>query len=191
MRLSESFLFSLGVGKESETKSIFRRVENGHMTSRAHYTTSTITSQMSLPAANASSSTSSLDVIRPLSRDPISKKLKRQRETYSLQVRAFLDAADEVDIDQDVATDILEGFEGDINDDEGNEVDVEADGELSTNTAIYSEDDDDNDNGWKVGDDDEDPESDAQEEEGGLTVNLWHINAGAPLASRKHAQPHQ
>jgi hypothetical protein len=49
---------------------------------------------------------------------------KRWRETYALQVQAFLDASDEVDMDEEIAEDILEGFDGYLDDNEEGDVDI-------------------------------------------------------------------
>lgn len=55
--------------------------------------------------------------------DPLPKS-KRWRETHALQVQAFLDASDEVDIDEETAEDILQGFDGYLAESEGEDVDI-------------------------------------------------------------------
>lgn len=120
----------------------------------------------------ASSSTPALDETKPLSGHSRPVKSKRQREVHALQVRAFLDAADEVDIDQEIAVDILEGFDGDAGGaDFDDEVDVEADEESSTGTALVNTpENDDDDEDWEGADDDDSSEADMLEEKGEVSV---------------------
>jgi NAD-dependent histone deacetylase SIR2 len=90
---------------------------------------------------------------------------------YALQVQAFLDAADEVDIDQEIAADILQGFDGDLHGGEfDDDLDIEAD---NTRTAINAQEDDEEDKDWEGGDDDDDSDLDAFEEEGEIVVILF------------------
>jgi NAD-dependent histone deacetylase SIR2 len=109
---------------------------------------------------------------QPPSKDPSFTKSKPQRDVYALQVQAFLDAADEVDIDQEIATDILQGFDGDL---QGNEIEIEADGKANADYAInvHKSDEEDSDLG-DAGDDDS-SELDAYEEEGEISEISFHI----------------
>jgi len=113
-----------------------------------------------------------------------SQKSKRQREVYTLQVQAFLDAADEVDIDQDIAADILQGFDGDLNNGIYDEVDVEANRESSTGAAINMLDDEE-DRDWGDGDD-EGSELDALGEEGAVDITLMACYRCGRVVSAKH-----
>ncbi|KAF7983747.1 hypothetical protein HWV62_19721 [Athelia sp. TMB] len=54
------------------------------------------------------------------------KPSKYRREAYALQVQAFINAADEVDIDEEIIDDILDGFDGPIRGLDGDDVDVES-----------------------------------------------------------------
>jgi hypothetical protein len=111
--------------------------------------------------STASSSAPTPDITRPSSRDSSSPKSERQREVYALQVQAFLDAADEVDIDEETAMDILQGFDGDLHIGEDDEVNVEVDGEPNTSTEINELDEN-----WESEDDGASSEHDMHEEEG-------------------------
>jgi hypothetical protein len=105
-------------------------------------------------------------------------------------VQAFLDAADEVDIDQDIATDILQGFDGDLNNGEDGEVDVEADGEMSAVADIYVQDSDDDkeDRDWEGGDDEGSSELDAFQEEGeGVLILVAYEWVCTPRICEAHA----
>lgn len=51
-------------------------------------------------------------------------KSRYRRDTYALQVQAFLNAADEVDVDEETIEDILDGYEGKIDLLEEEDVDV-------------------------------------------------------------------
>jgi NAD-dependent histone deacetylase SIR2 len=82
-------------------------------------------------------------------------------------VQAFLDAADEVDIDEETAMDILQGFDGDLHIGEDDEVNVEVDGEPNTSTEINELDEN-----WESEDDGASSEHDMHEEEGKNIVVL-------------------
>ena len=110
--------------------------------------------------STALSSEPTHDITQPSSRDPASPKSKRQREVYALQVQAFLDAADEVDINEEIAMDILQGFDGSLHIGEDDREYVEADGEPNTSTEINEQDE-----SWESGGDDT-SEHDMYEEEG-------------------------
>lgn len=56
------------------------------------------------------------------------EKSRYRREAYASQVQAFINAADEVDIDEETINDILDGFDGEIDamEEGGSDVDVES-----------------------------------------------------------------
>ncbi|KZP30481.1 DHS-like NAD/FAD-binding domain-containing protein [Athelia psychrophila] len=56
------------------------------------------------------------------------EKSRYRREAYASQVQAFINAADEVDIDEETIDDILDGFDGEIDamEEGGSDVDVES-----------------------------------------------------------------
>jgi hypothetical protein len=92
---------------------------------------------------------------------------------YALQVQAFLDAADEVDIDEDITADILRDFDGNLHNDEDGEVNVDVDGEPNVGIAMGGQDGEDKD--WESEDDDASSELDVLEEEGeGVVVLVAH-----------------
>jgi hypothetical protein len=77
-------------------------------------------------------------------------------------VQGFLDASDEVDIDQEIVDDILDGFDGYLNDCEEEDVDVDGGKE----TLMPDEQDDGGNSDWKGSDDDGESGLDVPEDEG-------------------------
>ena len=63
----------------------------------------------------------------------IPPKSTRPCQAHVLQVQAFVNAADEVDIDDEIAKDLLDGLEGDINLGDEIEVDIEDDQDSGLN----------------------------------------------------------
>ena len=55
----------------------------------------------------------------------------RRRRAHILQVQAFLNASDEVDIDEDIEKDLLDGLESDLDLGDEIEVDIEDDDQVS------------------------------------------------------------
>ena len=69
--------------------------------------------------------------------DGASKRSSRRRQAHVLQVQAFLNAADEVDIDEEVENDLLDGLEGDLNLSNEIEVDIEDDNQVLGPGSIF------------------------------------------------------
>lgn len=70
---------------------------------------------------------------------------RRPSSIYALQVQAFLDAAEAVDVDADVVEDLLEGFVGDIHSDSNDDTDV-----VDVGPAYYGgENEDENASEWE------------------------------------------
>lgn len=98
-------------------------------------------------------------------------KSKRSRETHALQVQAFLDASDEVDIDEEIAEDILQGFDGYLDDGEGEDVDIGNYRETNNNLDGDIHHDESGDQNGS--DDDRDPRLDALGYEGMSSISKF------------------
>lgn len=99
-------------------------------------------------------------------------KSNRRHAVHALQVQAFLDAADEVDIDQEIVDDILQGFNGKLNIGEDGDVDIESNVNPSPEDATIPEDGA-NEDDWEGADDDSQTELEelTREEEGKIPGN--------------------
>lgn len=114
------------------------------------------------PPSNPSPPTAAL-------KDGAPSQSTRRRQAHALQVQAFLNAADEVDIDEEIAEDLLDGLEGDINFGDEIEVDIEDDNEdsgLDPEVPLDVETDGTVDGIPEDGEEDDGPEAAAIEEEG-------------------------
>lgn len=69
------------------------------------------------------------------------RKQSKSYHIYALQVRAFLDAAEVVDVDQDTIADILEGIDldddTDLDDDEESDVDMDDEDEDEDDPTLH------------------------------------------------------
>lgn len=98
--------------------------------------------------------------------DPSFYKSKRKREVFARQVQAFLDASDEVDIDQEIVDDILQGFDGELHFDGDVEVDIEDDNEPGTEARFNLENEDDDGIELEKDDNEDASDLDVSQEEG-------------------------